>query len=134
MKKSICFFSFIFYIGLFSNFALAALSKQEKKEAIEKLAKPYPENKRFYRWLSKEELNKLLDAEEMNTELFREYMQYHHDRNVLKDGAGFYVSGNKSGLLFTDRNGEALSYNAIQSAFNAGFTALNLSWHSTLIY
>ena len=37
------------------------------------------------------------------------------------------------GLLFTDAGGEALKYNAIQSSFNAGFKALNLSWRSTHI-
>ena len=39
-------------------------------------------------------------------------------------------SQDKLGLLFTDSNKEALKYNAIQSAFNAGFTALNLPWRS----
>ena len=37
------------------------------------------------------------------------------------------------GLLFTDKQGEALKYNAIQSAFNAGFRALKLPWRSTHI-
>ena len=36
-------------------------------------------------------------------------------------------------LVFTDRKGELLKYNAIQSAFNAGFVALNLPWRSTHI-
>src|SRR4051812_5437478 len=36
-------------------------------------------------------------------------------------------------LVFTDRNGQALRYNAIQSAFNAGFKALDLPWRSTHI-
>ena len=35
------------------------------------------------------------------------------------------------GLLFTDKQGEALKYNAIQSAFNAGFRALKLPWVNT---
>ena len=39
-------------------------------------------------------------------------------------------SQDKLGLLFTGNNKEALKYNAIQSAFNAGFTALNLPWRS----
>ena len=39
----------------------------------------------------------------------------------------------KSKLLFTDKEGEALKYNAIQSSFNAGFLALNLPWRSTHI-
>jgi len=39
----------------------------------------------------------------------------------------------KLGLIFTDCKGEALKYNAIQSAFNAGFVALNLPWRSTHI-
>ena len=43
-------------------------------------------------------------------------------------------SQDKLGLLFTGNNKEALKYNAIQSAFNAGFTALNLPWRSQLIY
>ena len=42
-------------------------------------------------------------------------------------------SQDKLGLLFTGNNKEALKYNAIQSAFNAGFTALNLPWRSTHI-
>ena len=37
------------------------------------------------------------------------------------------------GLIFTDIKGEALKYNAIQSAFNASFKALNLPWRSTHI-
>ena len=37
------------------------------------------------------------------------------------------------GLLFTDRKGEALKYNAVQSSFNAGFMALGLPWRSTHI-
>ena len=37
------------------------------------------------------------------------------------------------GLLFTDKKGEALKYNAIQSSFNAGFVALKLPWRSTHI-
>ena len=36
-------------------------------------------------------------------------------------------------LVFTDRNGELLKYNAVQSAFNAGFIALKLPWRSTHI-
>lgn len=36
-------------------------------------------------------------------------------------------------LVFTDTNGELLRYNAVQSAFNAGFTALELPWRSTHI-
>ncbi len=38
-----------------------------------------------------------------------------------------------SGPVFQDRNGELLRYNAIQSAFNAGFKALGLPWRSTHI-
>ena len=36
-------------------------------------------------------------------------------------------------LVFTDTKGELLKYNAIQSAFNAGFVALKLPWRSTHI-
>ena len=36
-------------------------------------------------------------------------------------------------LVFTDTKGELLKYNAVQSAFNAGFTALRLPWRSTHI-
>ena len=39
----------------------------------------------------------------------------------------------EEGLLFTDRQGLALKYNAIQSAFNAGFRSLKLPWRSTHI-
>ncbi|MDE0119565.1 MAG: site-specific integrase [Bdellovibrionales bacterium] len=42
-------------------------------------------------------------------------------------------SENEMALLFTDKQGEALRYNAIQSAFNAGFKALGLPWRSTHI-
>ena len=42
-------------------------------------------------------------------------------------------SQSKIGLIFTDRIGEALKYNAIQSSFNSGFTALKLPWRSTHI-
>ena len=38
-----------------------------------------------------------------------------------------------SDLVFTDIKGGLLRYNAIQSAFNAGFVALNLPWRSTHI-
>ena len=40
---------------------------------------------------------------------------------------------NSKALVFHDRNGNALRYNAIQSAFNAGFKALDLPWRSTHI-
>ena len=36
----------------------------------------------------------------------------------------------QSDLVFTDRKGELLRYNAIQSAFNSGFVALGLPWRS----
>ena len=36
-------------------------------------------------------------------------------------------------FLFTDKKGEFLKYNAVQSAFNAGFMALKLPWRSTHI-
>ena len=36
-------------------------------------------------------------------------------------------------LVFTDSKAELIKYNAIQSAFNAGFMALNLPWRSTHI-
>ena len=36
-------------------------------------------------------------------------------------------------LVFTDSKGRLLKYNAIQSAFNAGFTVLKLPWRSTHI-
>ena len=36
-------------------------------------------------------------------------------------------------LIFTDNKGELLKYNAVQSAFNAGFKALGLPWRSTHI-
>ena len=36
-------------------------------------------------------------------------------------------------LVFTDAKGELLKYNAVQSAFNAGFEALGLPWRSTHI-
>ena len=36
-------------------------------------------------------------------------------------------------LVFTDRKGELLKYNAVQSSFNAGFMALRLPWRSTHI-
>ena len=36
-------------------------------------------------------------------------------------------------LVFTDTKGELLKYNAVQSSFNAGFTALKLPWRSTHI-
>ena len=36
-------------------------------------------------------------------------------------------------LVFTDTKGELLKYNAVQSAFNAGFEALKLPWRSTHI-
>ena len=39
----------------------------------------------------------------------------------------------KSDLVFTNNKGELLKYNAIQSAFNAGFVALKLPWRSTHI-
>ncbi len=41
--------------------------------------------------------------------------------------------GSDSEWLFPGKNGNALKYNAIQSAFNAGFVALDLPWRSTHI-
>ena len=38
-----------------------------------------------------------------------------------------------SDLVFTNDKGELLKYNAVQSAFNAGFEALGLPWRSTHI-
>ena len=38
-----------------------------------------------------------------------------------------------NGLVFTDQRGGLLKYNAVQSSFNAGFTALGLPWRSTHI-
>ena len=38
-----------------------------------------------------------------------------------------------SDLVFTNGKGELLKYNAVQSAYNAGFEALNLPWRSTHI-
>ena len=38
-----------------------------------------------------------------------------------------------SDLVFTNIKGKLLKYNAIQSAFNAGFVALKLPWRSTHI-
>ena len=40
---------------------------------------------------------------------------------------------NKQDLLFVGSKGQALKYNAIQSAFNTGFRTLNLPWRSTHI-
>lgn len=42
------------------------------------------------------------------------------------------VEGDESGPVF-HRNGNLLRYNAVQSAFNAGFRALELPWRSTHI-
>ena len=39
----------------------------------------------------------------------------------------------QSDLVFTSSEGELLKYNAVQSAFNAGFEALGLPWRSTHI-
>ena len=36
-------------------------------------------------------------------------------------------------MVFTDEQGGLIKYNAIQSAFNAGFVALKLPWRSTHI-
>ena len=36
-------------------------------------------------------------------------------------------------IVFTDKNGELLKYNAVQASFNAGFKALTLPWRSTHI-
>ena len=36
-------------------------------------------------------------------------------------------------MVFTNAEGELVKYNAIQSAFNAGFEALGLPWRSTHI-
>ncbi|MCZ0931716.1 MAG: site-specific integrase [Oligoflexia bacterium] len=50
-------------------------------------------------------------------------------KNVLRE----MKEEDKSDFVFTDSKGELLKYNAVQSAFNAGFTALNLPWRSTHI-
>jgi len=51
----------------------------------------------------------------------------------LKDVLREMKEEDKSDFVFTDSKGELIKYNAIQSAFNAGFTALNLPWRSTHI-
>ena len=50
-------------------------------------------------------------------------------RNILKEVRRQSVSD----LVFTDEKGGLIKYNAIQSAFNAGFIALDLPWRSTHI-
>ena len=50
-------------------------------------------------------------------------------RNILKEMKAEAVNG----IIFTDKEGKLLKYNSIQSAFNAGFTALKLPWRSTHI-
>ena len=50
-------------------------------------------------------------------------------KNILKDMRQSALND----LVFTDRQGKLLKYNAVQSAFNAGFTALKLPWRSTHI-
>ena len=50
-------------------------------------------------------------------------------RNILKQIKDESVSD----LVFTNTKGELIRYNAIQSAFNAGFVALDLPWRSTHI-
>ena len=50
-------------------------------------------------------------------------------KNILKQ----MKQSSDSDLVFTDSKGGLLKYNAVQSAFNAGFTALNLPWRSTHI-
>ncbi|MCO5142090.1 MAG: site-specific integrase [Oligoflexia bacterium] len=47
------------------------------------------------------------------------------DRKLKEEGG--------TGPVFKNQNGELLKYNAIQSAFNAGFKALKLPWRSTHI-
>jgi len=48
-------------------------------------------------------------------------------------GAPLFLKETISDLVFTDKNGELLKYNAIQLSFNVGFEALGLPWHSTHI-
>ena len=50
-------------------------------------------------------------------------------KNVLKEMKKEAMND----LVFTNDKGELLRYNVIQSAFNAGFTALKLPWRSTHI-
>ena len=49
----------------------------------------------------------------------------------MKEESGGNTNNNR--LLFADKRGEPLKYNAVQSAFNAGFMALKLPWRSTHI-
>ena len=51
----------------------------------------------------------------------------------LKNILGEMKKEVRNDLVFTDSKGELLKYNAIQSAFNAGFVALKLPWRSTHI-
>ena len=51
-------------------------------------------------------------------------------KNILKEMKKEAVND----LVFTNDKGELLRYNAVQSAFNAGFEALKLPWRSTHIY
>lgn len=46
---------------------------------------------------------------------------------------GMKAEGPGTGPVFRGKTGELLRYNAIQSAFNAGFVALGLPWRSTHI-
>ena len=50
-------------------------------------------------------------------------------KNILKE----MKNEAENDLVFTDTEGKLVKYNAIQSAFNAGFEALNLPWRSTHI-
>ena len=50
-------------------------------------------------------------------------------KNILKEMKKEAVND----LVFTNSKGELLKYNAVQSAFNAGFEALKLPWRSTHI-
>ena len=52
---------------------------------------------------------------------------------VLKDLLKEMQKETTSDLVFSTQKGELLKYNAIQSAFNRGFKALNLPWRSTHI-
>ena len=87
------FFWLCLLSSLFSGFALAEMSDDEKREFIESLAEPSTEKKTFFRWQDRYNENqkqkkRLLEAGEMTPELYKEFMSY----DDPWAGTGFYVS------------------------------------------
>ena len=95
---------FLLYFLFLSGFSFAVeLSDDEKRTFIESLAKPSSETQVFYRWQPESVKKELLEAGEMNTELYKYYMEKEFEiQGVISAGQGFYVAEDMSSSSHLD--------------------------------